>query len=176
VLAERRWGLKPGDLPSSVSRSMATPAFDFQEMLGSRTRPTASDWAEVLAGLPLFARVSKRRLRKIAALSQIQQFSPGAVVVQIGEPADAFYLILAGRASVVGKSRRTLGIGDYFGEMGLIDGEPRSATIAADDELETMKLARRPFLKLLKQEPQIAMSMMAELAARIRSLEKRPIL
>ena len=176
VLAERSWGLKPSDPRSSVSRSMATRAFDFQKMLGSRTGPTASDWADVLADLPLFARVSKRRLRKIASLSQIQRFSPGDIVVEIGKPADAFYLILAGRAKVVGKSRRTLGIGDYFGEMGLIDGEPRSATIAAAGELETMKLARRPFLKLLKQEPQIAMSMMAELAARIRSLERRPIL
>jgi CRP/FNR family cyclic AMP-dependent transcriptional regulator len=168
--------LKPCDPRSSVSRSVATRAFDFQKVLDPRTGPTASDWADVLAGLPLFARISKRRLRKIASLSQIKRFSPGAIVVQIGEPADAFYLILAGRARVVGKSRRTLGIGDYFGEMGLIDGEPRSATIAAADELETMKLARRPFLKLLKQEPQIAMSMMAELAARIRSLERRPIL
>jgi hypothetical protein len=97
---------------------MATRAFDFQKMLGSRTGPTASDWADVLAGLPLFARISKRRLRKIASLSQIQQFSPGDIVVQVGEPADAFYLILAGRARVVGKSRRTLGIGDYFGENG----------------------------------------------------------
>jgi CRP/FNR family transcriptional regulator, cyclic AMP receptor protein len=155
---------------------MSTRAFDFQSILGPRTRPTASDWAEVLAGLPLFARVSKRRLRKIASLAQIQRFSPGDIVVQFGEPADAFYLILAGRAKVVGKSRRTLGIGDYFGEMGLIDGEPRSATIAAGAELETMKLARRPFLKLLEQEPQIGMSIMAELAARVRSLERRPIL
>ena len=155
---------------------MSTRAFDFQSLLGPRTRPTASDLAEVLAGLPLFARVSKRRLRKIASLAQIQRFSPGDIVVQFGEPADAFYLILAGRAKVVGKSRRTLGIGDYFGEMGLIDGEPRSATIAAGAELETMKLARRPFLKLLEQEPQIAMSIMAELAGRIRSLERRPIL
>jgi CRP/FNR family cyclic AMP-dependent transcriptional regulator len=75
---------------------------------------------------------------------------------------------------MVGKSRRTLGIGDYFGEMGLLDGEPRSATIAAEGELQVMKLPRRPFLKLLSQEPQIATAMMAELAARIRTLEKRP--
>ena len=60
------------------------------------------------------------------------------------------------------------------GEMGLIDGEPRSATIAAEGELQVMKLPRRPFLKLLSQEPQIATAMMAELAARIRTLEKRP--
>ena len=43
-------------------------------------------------GLPLFARISKRRLRKIASLAQIQRFSPGDIVVQFGEPADAFYL------------------------------------------------------------------------------------
>jgi CRP/FNR family transcriptional regulator, cyclic AMP receptor protein len=155
---------------------MATRALDVQKILGSQTRPTASDWADVLAGLPLFARVGKRRLRKVASLAQIQEFSPGGVVVQIGEPSNAFYLILGGRAKVVGKSGRTLGIGDYFGEMGLIDGEPRSATIAADGELQVLKLPRRPFLKLLNQEPQIATAMMAELAARIRSLEKHSTL
>ena len=153
--------------------SVATRAFDVQKMLdGSRARPTASDWAGVLAGLPLFARISKRRLRKIASLAQVQEFSPGAIVVEIGQPSDAFYLILGGRAKVLGKSRRTLGTGDYFGEMGLIDGEPRSATIAAEGELQAMKLPRRPFLKLLNQEPQIATAMMAALAERIRALEQ----
>jgi CRP/FNR family transcriptional regulator, cyclic AMP receptor protein len=152
---------------------MVTSAFDLQKVLDSTTRPTASDWAGLLASLPLFARIGKRRLRKIASLAQIQVFSPGAVVVEIGQPSNAFYLILGGSAKVVGKSRRTLGIGDYFGEMGLIDGEPRSATIVAEGELQVMKLPRRPFLKLLSQEPQIATAMMAELAARIRTLETR---
>ena len=157
--------------------SMATRAFDVQKLLhGSPARPTASDYAGVLADLPLFARIGKRRLRKIASLAQVQEFSPGAIVVEAGQPSNAFYLILGGGAKVLGKSRRTLGIGDYFGEMGLIDGEPRSATIAAEGELQVMKLPRRPFLRLLNQEPQIATAMMAELAARIRSLEKRPTL
>jgi CRP/FNR family cyclic AMP-dependent transcriptional regulator len=155
---------------------MATRADNLGKMLGSVTRPTAGDWAGVLAGLPLFARVGKRRLRKIASLAQVQDFSPGAVVVEAGQPSNAFYLVLGGRARVVGKSRRKLGMGDYFGEMGLIDGEPRSATIVAEDELQVMSLPRRPFLRLLNQEPQIATAMMAELAARIRALEKRPTL
>ena len=63
---------------------MSTRVFDFQSLLGPRTRPTASDWAEVLAVLPLFARVSKRRLRKIASLAQIKRFAPGDIVVQVG--------------------------------------------------------------------------------------------
>ena len=157
--------------------SMATRALDFQKLLDpSSTSATASDWAGVLASIPLFARIGNRRLRKIASLAQIQEFSPGTIVVETGQPSNAFYLILGGRAKVLGKSRRTLGIGDYFGEMGLIDGEPRSATIAAEGELQVMKLPRRPFLKLLNQEPQIATAMMAELAARIRTLEKRSAL
>ena len=87
---------------------MATRASPFQEILGSRTRPTTSDWAGVLADLPLFARIGKRRLRKIASLAQFQEFSPGAIVVESGQPSDAFYLIIGGRAKVLGKSRRTL--------------------------------------------------------------------
>jgi CRP/FNR family cyclic AMP-dependent transcriptional regulator len=151
----------------------ATGEGGVQRMLErSWTRPTASDWAAVLGGLPLFSRVGKRQLRKVASLAQFREFAPGDIVVQIDEPSDAFYVILGGRAKVVGKSRRTLGTGDYFGEMGLIDGEPRSATIAAVGELQVMRLARRPFLKLLNQEPGIATAMMAELAARVRRLEK----
>jgi CRP-like cAMP-binding protein len=58
--------------------------------------------------------------------------------------------------------------------MGLIDGEPRSASIAAVDELQVMKLPRRPFLRLLEQEPGIAVAMLGELARRVRNLEKSP--
>ncbi len=85
-------------------------------------------------------------------------------------------MIISGRAKVVGKSRRSLGIGDYFGELGLIDGEPRSATVAAADELHRMKLSRRPFFRLLNQEPRIATAMLATFAARIRDLERQALL
>jgi CRP/FNR family transcriptional regulator, cyclic AMP receptor protein len=138
-------------------------------------RPTTKDWSEVLAGLPLFSRVAKRQLRKIAGLAEFTEFAQGDFVIQAGEPGDAFYLILSGQAKVVGKPRaRVLRMGDYFGEMALIDGEPRSATVTAASELQTMKLPRRPFLRLLEQEPRIAVSMMANLAARVRQLERRP--
>jgi CRP/FNR family cyclic AMP-dependent transcriptional regulator len=139
----------------------------------SWARPTAKDRADALGELPLFAGVPRRHLRRIAALAQTQEFSAGDIVVQVGEPSDAFYLILGGRAKVVGKSRRLLGIGDYFGEMGLIDGESRSATIAAAGELHVMKLSRRPFFDLISREPQIATAMLATLAGRIRNLEQR---
>jgi CRP/FNR family cyclic AMP-dependent transcriptional regulator len=137
-------------------------------------KPTVRDWVDVLERLPLFADVSKRHLRNIAKLAQVREFDAGDVVVQAGEPADGFYLVLAGRAKVVGRPRsRTLQTGDYFGEMALLDGQPRSATVTATGELQTMRLPRRPFIKLLQQEPSIAIAMLGELAGRVRKLEKR---
>jgi CRP-like cAMP-binding protein len=138
-------------------------------------RATAKDWAEVLATLPLFSRVPKRQLRKIADLASFALYAPGDIVIQAGEPGNAFFVILSGTARVVGRARaRTLRTGDYFGEMALIDGEPRSATITAASELQAMRLPRRPFLKVLENEPGIAIAMMVELAGRVRRLEKPP--
>jgi CRP/FNR family transcriptional regulator, cyclic AMP receptor protein len=150
---------------------------DFKAALErSWTRPTVKDWAAVLGGLPLFAGISQRRLRKLATLAKVEEFSPGEIVIKQGDLADAFYVVLAGRAKVMRKNGRALRPGDYFGEMGLIDGQPRSATIAAADQLQTMRLPRRPFLKLLEDEPGIGIAMLAELAGRVRRLERRTAL
>jgi CRP/FNR family transcriptional regulator, cyclic AMP receptor protein len=134
-------------------------------------RPTTRDWMDVLRALPLFSNLSTRHLRQVAKLAEFVEFARGAFVVHVGEPSDAFYLIITGNAKVVGKPRaRGLGPGDFFGEMGLFDGEARSATIVAETELHAMKLARRPFMKLLEQEPRVALALLAELARRIRRL------
>jgi len=136
-------------------------------------QPTAKDWANVLATLPLFAGLTKRRLRRVAELGRIRQFKRGDFVIQAGERGDAVHVILSGQARVIGRPRaRLLRVGDYFGEMSLIDGQPRSATIiAANDELQTMTLPRQAFLEVVRQEPGIAIEMIAEIAARIRRLE-----
>jgi CRP-like cAMP-binding protein len=136
-------------------------------------RSTAKDWARVLAALPLFSKCSKRQLRTVARLARFEESPAGQILIQAGDAPDAFYLILGGRAKVLGKPHaRVLGVGDYFGEMGLIDGEPRSATVVAVGDLQAMKLPRRPFLKLLKQEPGISIAMLAELAGRLRRVER----
>jgi len=138
-------------------------------------QPTAKDWADVLGSLPLFAGLTKRQLRRVAELATISEFGKGEVVIQAGEKGDAFFVILSGQARVRGRPRaRLLRAGDYFGEMALIDGRPRSATITAADDLQTMKLPRQAFLKVVRQEPGIALAMMAEMAARIRRLETLP--
>jgi CRP/FNR family transcriptional regulator, cyclic AMP receptor protein len=158
-----------GPAPGAARRGLATLLDRPWE------QPTAKDWADVLAELPLFSRLRKRQLRKLAGLAQFEEFAPGDVVIQVGETPDAFYMILSGRARVLVSPRAVLlRTGDYFGEMGLIDGEPRSASVVAVGKLQAMKLPRRPFLKLLEQEPGIAVAMLAELAGRIRRLQKAP--
>lgn len=136
---------------------------------------TKKDWVEILTRLPLFSGVGKRQLGKVADLAQVVEFERGALVTQYGETGDAFYLILAGRARVLGKrgAVRVFRKGDFFGEMALLDGEPRSASVSAATELQAMKIPHRPFLKLLEQEPKIAVAMLRELAGRIRGLQRQ---
>lgn len=137
------------------------------------TRLTLADRAAMVGELPIFSRLRKRQLRQIAKLAEFGEFAPGDFVVQAGEPGDSLYLILDGRAKVVGKSRaRPLRAGDFFGEMALLDGQPRTATIAATTELHAMRLRRGPFTKVLAKEPRMALAIMEELAGRVRRLEK----
>jgi CRP-like cAMP-binding protein len=140
-------------------------------MRRSWEQPTQRDWAEVLGALPLFSRLRKRQLRRLAKLAKVADYSPAEVIVQSGERGDSFYLVLEGRANVLGKSR-TLRAGDFFGEMALIDGGPRSATVTAATAVRTMQLPRRAFLQALEEDPRIALAIMESLAGRVRRLER----
>jgi CRP/FNR family cyclic AMP-dependent transcriptional regulator len=136
-------------------------------------RMTVDDRAKMVGELPIFSRLGKRQLRQIAKLADFVEFEPGDFIVQAGEPGDSLYLILDGRAKVVGKSRAgPLRAGDFFGEMALLDGQPRSATIATTTELHAMRLRRGPFSKVIAKEPRMALAIMEELAGRVRRLEK----
>ncbi len=102
-------------------------------------------------------------------------FEPGETVIRAGDPGDAFYVIVHGRAGVAGKDlSRTLREGDYFGEIALVDGGPRSATVIALDELRTIEIPKAAFLAFLEREPGLARKIMAALAKRVRALERAP--
>jgi CRP-like cAMP-binding protein len=133
---------------------------------------TEADWADVLASLPLFDGFSKRRLRKLARRAQFVDHARGDEIVSTGGAADAFYVVLSGTARARGKpAARTLGPGDYFGEMALLDGGARSATVIATSELQAMRVPRDAFLELAKDEPALTANMLAQLGARVRELE-----
>jgi CRP-like cAMP-binding protein len=154
----------PATLPTPIVNSLAGRDWN---------RPSAKDWATVLAALPLFAQISKRQLTKIAELARVTDYDSNAVVMHEGDPGDSLHVVLSGRARVLGKPRaRILKTGDYFGEMALIDGAPRSATIAAEGELQTMRIPRKPFMRLVEREPSIGVAMLEELAGRVRRLDK----
>jgi len=131
------------------------------------------DWLGSLAEVPLFQGLSKRHLRRIAKLARIRRFSSGSALVRAGDPGRSFYILLDGNAKVVragGRSRR-LGVGDYFGEMALIDGAPRSADVVADGEVLALTVDRSGFTKLLRTEPALTQALLRTLAARLRAAE-----
>jgi CRP/FNR family cyclic AMP-dependent transcriptional regulator len=129
-------------------------------------------WLDVLVDIPLFADLSRRHLGKVAALGRTKRFPARTSIVTTGTNADAFYVILDGRATVrAGNRRIPLTTGDYFGEMALLDGGVRSASVVADTEMLVMAIPRRGFLKLLESEPKIAISIMSTLAHRVRSMQ-----
>jgi len=140
---------------------------------GARPGDPARLWAPVLQELPLFAGVPKRHVRKIAGVATEARFGAGSRIVRQGEPGNAFFVVLDGEASVVrpGLPSISLGPGDSFGEMALLDGGPRSATVVAKTDVLCLRLARAAFTKMLKSEPEIALALLAELSRKLRLAE-----
>ena len=134
-------------------------------------------WADVLGKVPLFAGLPARHVRRVAGLGSVARFEAKEAIVTAGDPGDAFYVILSGRAKVRrgrGRAAAELGPGSYFGEMALVDGAPRSATIVAETETVCLMLTRRRFTKVLRDEPAVALALLRTLAARVRELEASP--
>jgi CPA1 family monovalent cation:H+ antiporter len=131
------------------------------------------DWLDTLAEVPLFDGVPKRHLRRVAKLARIRRFAPGAVLVRAGDPGRSFYVLLDGKAKVVRPRGRSvgLGVGDYFGEMALLDDAPRSADVVAEEEVLALTIDRPGFTKLLRGEPTLALTLLRTLAARLRAAE-----
>jgi CRP-like cAMP-binding protein len=135
-------------------------------------RPMDRDAVDMLAEIPLFADLSRRHLGKVAAVASTKRYAPRAPLVRAGTPAYAFYVVIDGSVRVELPGRPVvLGTGDFFGEMALIDGEVRSATVSAVDDVFAMLISRAKFLKLLEAEPKIALAIMATLTRRLRGLQ-----
>jgi CRP/FNR family cyclic AMP-dependent transcriptional regulator len=134
----------------------------------------ASRRGDVLAGVPLFSGLSKRHLRRLAAMAEEVQFAEGAMMAVEGEPGDTFYVILEGRARVRRGNRTVARVssGDYFGEVSLIDGGPRTASVEAETPIEALALSRSEFRQMVEHEPQVVVKILNELALRLRQAER----
>ncbi len=163
-------------MPATARMAMTRKARTAGEAAAEKPSEAAGLLADLLGDVPLFAGVSTRHLRKIARLAIVSRFDAKAPIVSSGDPGEAFYVILNGRATVRrrGRAKVELGPGAYFGEMALLDGAPRSATVVAETETVCLMLARRPFTKILKDEPAVTSALLRSLAARVRESEASP--
>jgi CRP/FNR family cyclic AMP-dependent transcriptional regulator len=127
-----------------------------------------------LQRVPLFSGFNEDELRRVAELSRIVEAPVGTVITQIGEAGDSFFVIIDGMAAVrtpVGAGSQ-LHPGDFFGEMSLLDGEPRSATIVATTDLRLLIVDRSHFWRLLDEIPDLIRGMLTILSRRVRRLEQ----
>jgi hypothetical protein len=146
----------------------------FPQRTYHRPRPVQSiDTTEhrrsALAKSEIFGELSEGALDTLAESSRLRRFAPGESVVRAGERSAAFYLIAAGDAAVEQTGRRlaTVGSGEYFGEMAVLTGEERAATVrASDSHLEVVEIDESALRSLLEIHPDIADQLAEKMAAR----------
>lgn len=126
-----------------------------------------------LKTVPLFAELNDKQLKAVASAGKIVEFPSGKEVTREGEAGVGFHLILSGAAdvSVGGSARGTLGEGDYFGEISLIDGMPRSATVTITEPTQSFSIVSWDFSRLLDANPEMMKVLLVELCRRLRATE-----
>jgi len=127
----------------------------------------------LLAGVPLFASMSERQLKVLNQAMKVVKFGPGQTLISEGEDDARFYLIVEGTAKVTvnGRKKRQIGPGDYIGELAVVDGGVRSATVTAETDVVTLSAARWNFEAVLKNNPTVALAILREMVRRVRELE-----
>ncbi len=132
-------------------------------------RPKALD----LKSIWLFSSCTASELRKIRSSLDEVEVGKGKVIVEEGRIGLEFFLIVGGRAAVTrnGKKVATLGPGDHFGEMALLDRHPRSASVVSETDMDLLVLSQRQFNGLLNSVPTIARKMLAAMAKRLRDVD-----
>jgi CRP/FNR family transcriptional regulator, cyclic AMP receptor protein len=128
---------------------------------------------ELIAGVPLFARCSKRQLRAIAALADEIERPAGRVLAKEGTLGREFFVIVDGAAEVRKDAKRValLGAGDFFGEIALVTRAPRTATVTLIEPSALLVMAERDFDALMKDEPEVQARVLRALADRLAETE-----
>lgn len=137
----------------------------------ARDRDTEAQIAEV----DLFRGLSKGQVKRLAGAAKEVTHPAGKAVSTEGLGGLAFHYILEGNATVSrdGRELRTLGPGDYFGEISMIDGRPRSATVTAVDAMTVLAIPHQDFEAVIDKDPDVARQLLKTLCARLREAEAR---
>jgi len=137
-----------------------------------RLMPTsAEEKAAALARVPLFAGISDESMARLASVAGELEFEDGQFIVRQGQVGSGLYVILRGVARVVRGSTELARLGetDFFGELAVIDQQPRLASVQADGEVICLALASWDLLQLLESDSALALNMIRGLASRVRS-------
>ncbi len=128
-----------------------------------------------LKGVDLFRSIPGEELSHIARITTEVEFEPTKPVVREGEPGDSMYLIVDGQAQVHSGDRHfaQLGPNECFGEMAILDAEPRSATVTPITELRVLHITQSDFSDILMEKPEISHGIIKTLTQRLREANKR---
>jgi CRP-like cAMP-binding protein len=130
---------------------------------------------ELLARIPLFAGLSKKGLREVSSLATRLNLSEGRELTHQGGPGNEFIVVIVGTVDVIidGKVVTTCGAGDFFGEIALLEGRRRTATVVAKTDVVVDVIGRPEFSALLADQPQIETQLRDVMAQRLAEDEAR---
>jgi CRP/FNR family transcriptional regulator, cyclic AMP receptor protein len=129
-----------------------------------------------LGRMPVFSGCSERELKRVARLGAVVSVEEGHVLTKQGRLGREFFVVLAGSATchVDDELVARFGPGDFFGEMGLVDRQPRSATVRASTAMDVLVIDAREFATLLAESPSTTRKILAELSRRVRAAQTAP--
>ena len=137
----------------------------------------SASMTDALAAVPLFSGLEPDGLADLARGMRVRRFRRGETVFHVGDPGDALFIVMAGSIKITLPADTgdeailaTLRSGDFFGELALLDGAPRSATAVAIEPTETFVLSRDGFRELIASQAQMREALLATLAAEVRRL------
>jgi CRP/FNR family cyclic AMP-dependent transcriptional regulator len=125
---------------------------------------------EALANVPLFAGMSSKHLKRLAERTLDYRYEPGKTFITQGEDGETLFVLLEGKAKIVRNNRTVarVGPGGFVGEISVLKGRPRTASVVAEEKTRCIVLHRDALRRLLADEPKAAWAMLGELAGRIR--------
>jgi len=137
-------------------------------------RPLGKRGIELLGQVPLFSGLSRRDLRRLAEHADEVSYRERETIVDAGQLGGTFYVILEGEAKVArnGRTVSRLGPGEFFGEIALLDGGPRTASVVAETPVVAVRIFKRSFDEVVSQEPSVASKILAVVARRLREAER----
>jgi CRP/FNR family cyclic AMP-dependent transcriptional regulator len=135
---------------------------------------SSSEYLDQLAAVPLFRSCTKRELTRVARAADEVHLDEGRAIVEQDRPGNDCYVILTGTAVVTrdGATVASIGPGDHFGELAVLDGGPRTATVTATSPIDLLVIGRREFTALLEDVPGLNHKVLVNLAQWVRRLDE----